>query len=209
MIDRLPQRALGEAAASLKFAMAVLFGGLGALTAIVATPVVLVVFTISTGLSHGLRLETAVGPSGSLTPGELACPVPGAVVSQPFGPSGLPGEPAMLGYPHFHTGVDLAVPAGTPIRAAEGGQVMQAAGEIDSLGLLVGYGNLVSIAAPDGRVDYYGHLTAFAVNRGDLARPGQVIGYVGSTGYSTGPHLHFEVRIGGTPVDPAPFMQPC
>jgi murein DD-endopeptidase MepM/ murein hydrolase activator NlpD len=135
--------------------------------------------------------------------------VSGSTLTQPFGPSELPGEPAVFGFAHFHTGVDLAAPAGTPIRAAEAGQVIQAAGQTNSLGMLVGYGNLVRIQAGSGRIEYYGHMTEFAVQRGDVVQPGQVIGYVGSTGYSTGPHLHFEVRVGGTPVNPAPYMRPC
>ena len=85
----------------------------------------------------------------------------------------------------------------------------QSAGQTDSLGMLVGYGNLVRIQADSGRIDYYGHMTAFAVQRGDVVQTGQVIGFVGSTGYSTGPHLHFEVRVSGVPVDPAPYLRPC
>jgi murein DD-endopeptidase MepM/ murein hydrolase activator NlpD len=131
------------------------------------------------------------------------------VLTQLFGPSDLPGEPAYFGYPHFHLGLDLAVPEGAPIRAAESGQVLEAAGQTNSLGLLVGYGNLVRIAAPQGRVDYYGHMSRIAVSRGDVVQQYQVIGYVGSTGYSTGPHVHFEVRLNGTPVDPSLFMTPC
>jgi murein DD-endopeptidase MepM/ murein hydrolase activator NlpD len=145
-----------------------------------------------------------------LRPGDLLCPVPGAVVTQGFGPSSLLGEPALFGFAHFHAGVDLAIAAGTPIRAAEGGQVVQAEGQVDSLGLLVGYGNLVRIAsAALDRIDYYGHLSAFAVSRGVTVHAGDIVGFVGTTGYSTGPHVHFEVRSNGTPVDPAPFMGSC
>jgi murein DD-endopeptidase MepM/ murein hydrolase activator NlpD len=207
------ERVVGLAFSNLRLVLAVLLTGLGAFAAMVALPVLIVVFAMSAGVSHGLRLDvpaSAAAPAGPpLQPGELACPVPGAYVTQPFGPSDLAGEPAMFGYPHFHTGIDLGAAEGTPIRAAEGGQVIQAAGQTNSLGFLVGYGNLVRIQANGGRVDYYGHMVEFAVERGDVVEANQVIGYVGTTGYSTGPHLHFEVRAGGTPVNPAPYMRPC
>ena len=205
-------RVVGAAFANLKLSVALLLTGVGLLLATITAPVLIVVFAMSVGISHGLRLDApaAVAPIGPpLTPGELACPLPGATVTQQWGPSELAGEPAVFGYPHFHTGIDLGAPAGTPIRAAEAGQVVQAAGQTNSLGMLVGYGNLVRVQATSGRVDYYGHMAEFAVERGDVVQPGQVIGYVGSTGYSTGPHLHFEVRVGGTPVDPAPYLRPC
>ncbi|HEY4026801.1 MAG TPA: M23 family metallopeptidase, partial [Candidatus Dormibacteraeota bacterium] len=178
---------------------------------VVVLPVLVIVFAMSAGISHGLRLESpaAAPPGPPLAPGELACPLPGSYLTQPFGPSELPGEPATFGYAHFHTGVDLGAPQGAAIRAAEAGEVLQAAAQTNSLGFLVGYGNLVRVQANSGRVDYYGHMVEFAVQRGDLVQPGQVIGYVGSTGYSTGPHLHFEVREGGVPIDPAPYMRPC
>jgi len=203
-------RVVGALVSNLKLAAAVLLTGFGVLAALVTLPVLTIVLAVSIGVSHGLPLVAPAGAGGPpLAPGELTCPAPGAAVAQPFGPSALPGEPAMFGYPHFHTGVDLAVPQGTPVRAAEAGQVIDASGQTDSLGLLVGYGNLVRVVAGDDRVDYYGHLSAFGVSRGQVVQRGQVIGFAGSTGYSTGPHVHFEVRIAGTPVDPAPFMQPC
>jgi murein DD-endopeptidase MepM/ murein hydrolase activator NlpD len=201
---------VGAAAASnLRVTMAVLLTGMGFVFAVVALPVLTIVAALSLGVSHGLNIATSLPPGPPLAPGQLACPLPGAVTTQPFGPSELPGEPAMFGYPHFHAGVDLAMGQGTPIRAAEGGQVVQAAGQTNSLGFLVGYGNLVRIAANSGRLEYYGHMSAFAVSQGDVVQQNQVIGYVGSTGYSTGAHLHFEVRQAGTPVDPVPFMQRC
>jgi murein DD-endopeptidase MepM/ murein hydrolase activator NlpD len=205
-------RVVGAAFASLRLWSILLLTGVGLVLALVALPVLLIVFAMDVGVNHGIPLDVpalAAEPGPPLAPGELLCPVPGAVVTQPFGPSELDGEPAMFGYAHFHTGIDLGVPMGTPIHAAEAGQVIQAAGETNALGMLVGYGNLVRIQANSGRVDYYGHMTAFAVERGDVVQAGQVIGFVGSTGYSTGPHLHFEVRVNGTPVDPAPFMRPC
>jgi murein DD-endopeptidase MepM/ murein hydrolase activator NlpD len=201
----------GAAVSNLKLTLAILFTGLGFVLTSVALPVLMIVFAMNVGVSHGLPIDAPLPglPGPPLTPGELACPLPHAVLTQPFGPSELSGEPRMFGYAHFHTGIDLARPQGTPIQAAEAGQVIQAAGQTDSLGFLVGYGNLVRIQADSGRVDYYGHMLAFAVQRGDIVQAGQVIGYVGSTGYSTGPHTHFEVRVAGTPVDPLPFMRPC
>jgi murein DD-endopeptidase MepM/ murein hydrolase activator NlpD len=205
------EKVAGAALSNLKLTLAILFTGLGFVLSAVALPVLMIVFAMNAGVTNGLPIDAPVTgvPGPPLAPGELACPVPHAVLTQPFGPSDLTGEPRMFGYAHFHTGVDLAISQGTPIQAAEAGQVVQAAGQTDSLGFLVGYGNLVRVQANSGRVDFYGHMVAFAVQRGDVVQPGQVIGYVGSTGYSTGPHVHFEVRVAGTPVDPAPFMRPC
>jgi murein DD-endopeptidase MepM/ murein hydrolase activator NlpD len=208
---QLRDRAPGAALANLKLSLAVLLTGLGLVLFGAAVPVLVVVFAMDVSLTHGIPIgdPNPLPPGPPLAPGELLCPLPGAVETQPFGPSDLPGEPAMFGYPHFHTGIDLARPTGTPIYAAEAGQVVQAAGQTDGLGVLVGYGNLVRIQAGGDRVDYYGHMLGFAVQRGDVVQVGQVIGWVGSTGYSTGPHVHFEVRARGTPVDPAPYMRSC
>ncbi len=205
------ERVVGTAFSNLRLSLAALLTGVGLLLAVVVLPVLVVAFAMSVGVSHGIRLDVPLvaEPGPPLQPDELACPLPGAVVTQAFGPSELQGEPSMLGYLHFHTGVDLALPVGTPIRAAEPGQVVDAAGQVNGLGMLVGYGNLLRVQATSGRTDYYGHMIAFAVRRGEVVQAGQVIGFVGSTGYSTGPHLHFEVRVEGVPVDPAPYMRPC
>jgi murein DD-endopeptidase MepM/ murein hydrolase activator NlpD len=95
----------------------------------------------------------------------------------------------------FHAGMDIAVPIGTSVTAAAGGTV-KFAGESG------GYGNLVVITHPDGRETRYGHLSRIAVAAGAEVSAGQEIGLSGSTGKSTGPHLHFEVRENGVAVDP-------
>src|SRR5437764_12560433 len=101
----------GAVAASLKLWLLLLLAGVGLVVAVVVLPVIAIVFAMAAGVSHGMALDVpapaeAAGPP--LAAGQLACPVPGSVLTQPFGPSELPGEPAMFGYPHFHTGLDLA-----------------------------------------------------------------------------------------------------
>ena len=98
----------------------------------------------------------------------------------------------------FHTGVDIAAAAGTPIHAADSGTVIIATAE-------GGYGNVIVIDHGGGLSTLYAHQSAFAVTSGRVVR-GQVIGYVGTTGFSTGPHLHFEVRRNGQPVDPMGYL---
>lgn len=99
----------------------------------------------------------------------------------------------------LHQGIDIGAPPGQPIVAAAGGTVFFA-------GTMGGYGLLTLIDHHDGRVTAYAHQTSFAVTGGSVSR-GQVIGYVGSTGFSTGPHLHFEVRVNGVAVDPMPYLR--
>jgi murein DD-endopeptidase MepM/ murein hydrolase activator NlpD len=101
----------------------------------------------------------------------------------------------ILGYERFHDGVDLAAPAGTPIVAAADGRVVGA-------GWTGGYGQAVEIAHLGGVETRYGHMSRIAAYPGEAVRRGQIIGYVGSTGLSTGPHLHFEVMKNGRPVNP-------
>jgi murein DD-endopeptidase MepM/ murein hydrolase activator NlpD len=101
----------------------------------------------------------------------------------------------ILGYERFHAGVDLKATWGTPIVAAADGRVVSAAWH-------GGYGQLVSIAHAGGIETMYGHMSRIAARAGETVRQGQVIGYVGSTGLSTGPHLHFEVLKNGRPVNP-------
>lgn len=95
-----------------------------------------------------------------------------------------------------HTGIDLAAPMGEPILATADG-VVGFAGERGD-----GFGNHVILSHGGGLESLYGHMSAIAVPPGAFVRQGQVIGYVGSTGYSTGPHLHFEMRRNGMPFDP-------
>ena len=99
----------------------------------------------------------------------------------------------------MHEGIDIGAGSGTPIRAAAAGTVIHA-------GWLGGYGNLVVIDHGGGVATAYGHQSSIAAGSGAFVAQGQVIGYVGSTGNSTGPHLHFEVRVNGAPQDPLGYL---
>jgi len=103
------------------------------------------------------------------------------------------GEGAM------HTGVDISAPTGTPVRAA-------ADGIVKFVGWSSGYGQLIVISHGGGYETYYAHLSRFGVVEGQEVRRGDQIGNVGSTGRVTAPHLHYEVRIGGNPVNPHPYL---
>ncbi len=100
----------------------------------------------------------------------------------------------------FHQGVDIGAPVGTNIYVADSGMVSMAAWD-------GGYGYCIRVDHGNGIVTVYGHLSKFAVSKGDRVEKGQVIGYVGSTGNSTGPHLHFEIRIDGSAVDPVAYYE--
>jgi murein DD-endopeptidase MepM/ murein hydrolase activator NlpD len=138
--------------------------------------------------------------------GRLLWPIPHATISQGFGPTPYVFEAAYAGFPHFHTGIDLAVPLGTPVFAAADGVVVLARPMTDTGGLLVGYGNYVIIQHDAGLKTLYGHLLTIGVKEGELVHRGQLIGLVGSTGNSTGPHTHFEVRVDNSPVDPMQML---
>lgn len=99
-----------------------------------------------------------------------------------------------------HGGLDIGAPAGTPILAASGGTVSLA-------GSNGGYGNCVVIDHGNGLQTLYGHMSSIGTSAGATVTPGQVIGYVGSTGNSTGPHLHYEMRQNGTKIDPYPYIE--
>jgi murein DD-endopeptidase MepM/ murein hydrolase activator NlpD len=99
----------------------------------------------------------------------------------------------------LHAGIDLAAPTGRPIRAAASGRVILAA-------VTGGYGLYTCIDHGDSISTCYAHQSRFGVSDGDTVREGDVIGYVGNTGHSFGAHLHFEVRIGGRPVDPMDYL---
>ena len=109
----------------------------------------------------------------------------------------------ILGYRRLHTGVDYAAPHGTPIMAAGNGI-------IEKVGPTAGYGNFTLVRHTNGYETGYGHQSAFAkgIVAGAHVHQGQIIGYVGSTGLSTGDHLHFEIRVNGSPVDPLRIRLP-
>ncbi len=127
------------------------------------------------------------------------------VISQGWGPSDLDGEPPYQGFAHFHLGLDLARPAGTPVLAPADGVVV-ATGSPAGTGRYRGYGNFIVLAHQGAVETLYGHLEEVDVRAGDVVRTGQRIGLEGSTGYSSGPHLHFEVHAAGQPVDPTPYL---
>jgi murein DD-endopeptidase MepM/ murein hydrolase activator NlpD len=123
--------------------------------------------------------------------GALARPVPGAVSSN-FGMRRHP----ILGYSRMHRGMDFHAGYGTPILAATDGRVVRA-------GWAGGYGQQVRLAHQGGLMTSYSHMSRIAAQPGSIVRQGQVIGYVGSTGLSTGPHLHYELYKDGVAIDPA------
>jgi murein DD-endopeptidase MepM/ murein hydrolase activator NlpD len=134
---------------------------------------------IRAGGSHSGATPSAAG---------LIWPVQG-VLTSPFG----------MRWGRMHEGIDIGAPIGTPIYAAAGGTVIYAGWES-------GYGNLTVIDHGNGLATAYGHQSQIAVSNGQTVSRGQVIGYVGSTGHSTGPHLHFEVRVNGTPENPLNYL---
>ncbi|MDM7324700.1 MAG: peptidoglycan DD-metalloendopeptidase family protein [Thermus sp.] len=124
--------------------------------------------------------------------GGMRWPLSGFRITTYFGQRGV--------FQRYHTGIDLAAPHGTPIMAAKAGQV-QVAGWSS-----VGYGFHVIVDHGGGVQTLYAHMSRIAVRAGQWVEAGQVIGYVGSTGWSTGPHLHFEVRVGGVPRNPLAYL---
>jgi murein DD-endopeptidase MepM/ murein hydrolase activator NlpD len=127
----------------------------------------------------------------------FALPIPGAPIVSAYG---FRIDPLSSGTVGFHPGVDISATQGTPILAAAAGTVISAGDE-------GGYGNAVILDHGDSLATLYGHMVRVAVNAGQHVEAGDVIGYVGSTGKSTGPHLHFEVRIHGVTVDPLPTFK--
>lgn len=128
---------------------------------------------------------------------DVRIPVENARVTSPFGYRINP----VSGNYGFHTGIDLAVAEGTPVSAAFYGKVKEC-GEDDV------WGKYILLEHSDNCETYYCHLSEIYVTEGAVIRQGETVGLVGSTGWSTGPHLHFEVRINGVRVDPEPLLFP-
>ena len=145
------------------------------------------------------QIATSAGHS---TKYRFIWPEPSAQISQGFGPSSYWFEPPYGAYPHFHTGIDLVEPFGSPVYAADDG-VIALVGKTTS-----GYGNYVVIAHAGGFDTLYGHLSTALVQVGQVVTQGTVVGLEGSSGSSTGPHLHFELRVNQRPVDPTPYLPP-
>jgi murein DD-endopeptidase MepM/ murein hydrolase activator NlpD len=127
--------------------------------------------------------------------GDWARPVNGPLTSR----YGMRRHP-ILGERRMHTGSDLAAGYGSPIRAARNGRVLWS-------GWKKAYGNTIIIDHGDGVSTLYGHASRLGVRPGQPIKAGEYIGNVGSTGWSTGPHLHFEVRKNGQPVNPARYLR--
>lgn len=162
----------------------------------------------SDAIAERIRQQQAANSSKGATPsrgtpapagrGIFANPVPGMPMTSPFG---MRQHPVLGGY-RMHNGQDFGAPSGTPIHAAADGVVITVMPSSQS----GGYGNYTCIDHGSGLASCYAHQSQFMVSDGQRVKRGQVIGLVGSTGYSTGAHLHFEVRINGVPVDPRSYL---
>ena len=150
------------------------------------------------GAGGGLAVAGAGAALDGVPPGGFVSPVEDAAVSQAYGCTALAIEPSSRLCPqgHFHSGIDLAAPAGTPVRAT-------LAGVAHVVVSATGYGLHVVLDHGAGLSSLYAHLSAAFVLDGAAVAAGEVIGAVGSSGNSTGPHLHFEIRRDGLPEDPS------
>lgn len=145
-------------------------------------------------------------PSGTEVPYEtlassaltiaFAKPVQGFAINSRFGNRHLAGE----GRARPHQGIDIAAPTGTPVLAAAEGEVLRTGNQP------AGYGRFIEVRHANGLTSFYGHLSSVDVTDGDRLVAGQQIGRVGSTGYSTGPHLHFEIRRGSAKMNPERYI---
>ena len=150
----------------------------------------------STSIGQLIRQRSIGDSRGIIITGRgvMTVPVDAEITSQ-FGYRMHP----ILGYQKFHSGIDFGADEGTTIRAAAAGVVIYAQ-------WYGGYGNAVILDHGGGITTLYGHTEGFYVAEGATVQKGQPIAAVGSTGLSTGPHLHFEVRQNGEPIDPAPYL---
>ena len=140
------------------------------------------------------RFIRSRGQTKTISTGRFGWPIRGRITSG-FGYRRHP----IFGGLHLHTGIDIAAAYGRPISAADSGEIIFS-------GLWDGYGKAVVIDHGRGYTTVYGHMSRIYVQAGQAIDKGQVVGLVGSTGFSTGPHLHFEVRVNGHPVDPQSYL---
>jgi murein DD-endopeptidase MepM/ murein hydrolase activator NlpD len=149
------------------------------------------VATIAAPVAPAVETGATVRPGADvLADRPVAVPVDGRTSSR-YGPRVHP----IHGGVRDHHGLDIAAPTGTPVRSVTSGTVVR-------VGDAGGYGLLVEVDHGDGITSRYAHLSASEVSPGDRLAVGEVLGAVGSTGASTGPHLHLEVRVDGDPIDP-------
>ena len=142
-----------------------------------------------------LRAEEILRRKVSMTPmGPVIWPLAG-YVSSPFGMRMHP----IFGVNRMHTGIDIDAPLGAPIVAA-------ARGVVAFSGWLGGYGNTVIVQHDQIHTTLYSHLNSLPVDKDQELEQGEILGYVGMTGWTTGPHLHFEIRKNGDPVNPASYL---
>ena len=139
------------------------------------------------------RFETLQETASGLP---LMTPMSGATITSRFGVRSDPfrRRPAM------HTGIDFRAPSGRPARAT-------AAGKVISAGYNRGYGNMVEIDHGDGLTTRFAHLSKILAKKGQVVAKGDIVGQTGSTGRSTGPHLHYEIRVNGRAIDPMTFIR--
>jgi murein DD-endopeptidase MepM/ murein hydrolase activator NlpD len=131
----------------------------------------------------------------------MPSPVDSGRITQVHGPTNEPRDGAYAGHAHFNKGVDYSVPVGTPARAVSDGTVVRVIDEgSKSWGLRVEYRD------SEGVIHSYGHLSGANVKVGDTVRAGQVLATTGNSGASTGPHLSYQVNVGGQYVDPSPWL---
>ena len=154
---------------------------------------------LSGRLSHAFEIGLSPSMNGpswlNMADAPALWPVVGPITSS-FGER----EDPFNGEGTFHSGIDISSTFGQPVRAAADGVVVTA-------GLASGYGREILVDHGNGIQTLYGHLSGFAVTSGEEVKVGQIIGYVGTSGRSTGPHLHYEVRIRNTPVNPHKYLR--
>ncbi len=160
------------------------------LTSVLAA-VAVTVSGIAAGEACALPEATLIAFLESPNSSAMVYPVMGPRISSDYGTRRHP----IKRFSHHHNGIDLAAPKGAPIRAIAEGHVVYA-------DPYAGYGKLIVVRHKNGLTSHYGHCAKIEVQPGQSVRAGDLIGTVGSTGNSTGPHLHFEIRKSGKPLDP-------